>query len=135
MELTDQQWEQIRRYLPKQEPRPKGGRPRVADRPIMEGILWILRSGARWKDLPKEFPAYQTCHRRFQEWVALGCFQKALRGLGRSLVLSGAIDRSELFIDGSFSSAKKGHMRGKDQTRKGHENHGHFRRKRPASRG
>lgn len=112
MELTDQQWNRIRKYLPEVTPNPKGGRPRVPDRDVLEGILWVLRSGARWKDLPDQYPPYQTCHRRFQEWQKQGVFESILRGLGRSLLLKKEIDRRETFIDGSFSSAKKGHMCG-----------------------
>ncbi|MGE5444032.1 MAG: transposase, partial [Ignavibacteriales bacterium] len=43
------------------------GRPWRDNREVLNGILWILRSGARWKDLPERFPPYQTCHRRFQQ--------------------------------------------------------------------
>ena len=54
--LTGAQWEKIRPLLPKQPKQPSGGRPRREDRRVLEGILWILRSGARWQDLPDEFP-------------------------------------------------------------------------------
>lgn len=54
--LTDAQWEKIRPLLPKRPRRPQGGRPPANDRKVLEGILWILRSGARWCDLPDEFP-------------------------------------------------------------------------------
>jgi transposase len=54
--LTDAQWEKIRPLLPKRPPRPRGGRPPAPDRKVLEGILWILRSGPRWQDLPTSFP-------------------------------------------------------------------------------
>ena len=54
--LTDPQWEKIRPLLPKAPRHRHGGRPRAPDRQVLEGILWILRSGARWQDLPEEFP-------------------------------------------------------------------------------
>ena len=44
-----------------------GGRPPAPDRKVLEGILWILRSGARWQDLPEEFPSPSTCWRRLRE--------------------------------------------------------------------
>jgi len=53
--LTDAQWEKIRPLLPRPRSRRCGGRPRVSDRKVLEGILRILRSGARWQDLPEEF--------------------------------------------------------------------------------
>lgn len=58
--LTDAQWENIRPLLPKRPSRPRGCRPPANDRKVLEGILWILRSGARWQDLPDEFPSPAT---------------------------------------------------------------------------
>jgi transposase len=66
--LTDAQWEKIRPLLPKQPKRPRGGRPCAEDRKAREGILWILRSGARWQDWPEEFPHPSTCWRRLRDW-------------------------------------------------------------------
>ena len=66
MDLTDKQWEEIKGYLPKEEFREGGrGRPRQDARSVLNGVLWILRTGAPWKDLPDRYPPYQTCHRRF----------------------------------------------------------------------
>jgi len=53
---------------PKRRKRPQGGRPPADDRKVLEGILWILRSGARWCDLPVEFPSPSTCWRRLRDW-------------------------------------------------------------------
>jgi transposase len=55
--LTDAQWEKVQPLLPRPRSRQRGGRPRASDRKVLEGILWILRSGARWQDLPEEFPS------------------------------------------------------------------------------
>ncbi len=66
--LTDAQWEKIRSLLPKRPPPPRGGRLWADDRRVLEGILWILHSGARWQDLPEEFPSPLTCWRRLQDW-------------------------------------------------------------------
>jgi transposase len=74
----------------------------------VNAILWILRSGARWKDLPDKFPPYQTCHRRFQSWVKDGSLRKVPETLARDLESRGEIDLSECFIDGTFVVAKKG---------------------------
>ena len=52
-ELTDEQWSKIEPLIPKRKPSKKGGRKRVEDRRCFEGILWVLRSGARWKVLRK----------------------------------------------------------------------------------
>ena len=61
IELTDEQWARISKHLPKHPAEPKGGRPRADDRAVMEGILWVLRSGARWRDMPDRYPSYATC--------------------------------------------------------------------------
>ena len=108
-ELTDEQWALIEPLLPELPKRNDGkGRPWRENREIMTGILWILRSGARWKDLPDKFPPYQTCHRRFQAWVQDGSLRKVLEALAQDLETRGEIDLSECFIDGTFVIAKKG---------------------------
>ncbi len=68
MYLTDEQWKKIEPLIPKPPPRPKGGRPRKDNRLVFEGILWILKTGARWKDLPDKYPHPSTCWRRLKEW-------------------------------------------------------------------
>ena len=64
--------------------------------------------GAPWKDLPFRFQPYQTCHRRFQEWVKQGVWMEILTRLAVDLKRRGKIDLAETYLDGSFSSAKKG---------------------------
>lgn len=109
MELKDDQWKIIEPMFPRKKPRKDGkGRPATEYRSALEGILWILRSGARWKDLPREFPPYQTCHRWFQIWQRQGVMRKILRRLAEDLRDRGQLDLTETFIDGSFASAKKG---------------------------
>ena len=84
------------------------GRPHVDNRAILNGILWVLRSGARWKDLPERYPPYQTCHRRFQEWIDQGVFERMAQHLAAILIENEQLDLAECFIDGSFVEAKKG---------------------------
>ena len=109
MELTAAQWETLAPLLPAGKSGPgKRGRPPIENRPVLEGILWVLRTGARWKDLPKDFPPYQTFHRRFSGWVADGTWERVLKTLAEDLVQRGKLPLEETFIDGSFASAKKG---------------------------
>ncbi len=109
MELTNEQWKRIEPIILKTTPEkdPRGRKPKPA-RDVMNGILWILRTGAPWKDLPSRYPPYQTCHRRFQEWTERGTFQEILYELAKDLYERGKIDIREAFIDGSFAPAKKG---------------------------
>ena len=107
-ELTDEQWSLIEPLFEKTEAIQTRGRPARPAREVLNGVLWILRSGARWSDLPERFPPYQTCHRRFQAWVKDGRLKKVLEMLAQDLLERGKLDLSETFIDGTFASAKKG---------------------------
>jgi transposase len=109
MDLTDEQWTVVQPLIPVPAKRADGrGRPRIDDRKILNGILWIMRTGAQWMDMPDRYPSYQTCHRRFQEWVKAGAFEEMLKALANDLKERGDLDLSECFVDGSFVIAKKG---------------------------
>ncbi len=108
-ELTDEQWAVLAPLIPEPPRREdKRGRPWRDTREVINGVLWILRSGARWQDLPDRFAPYQTCHRRFQQWSRDGTLRVVLEALARDLAERGEIDLSECFIDGTFVVAKKG---------------------------
>lgn len=107
-ELTDEQWALIEPLFDKPPTVQTRGRPRRPEREVLNGVLWILRSGARWCDLPERFVPYQTCHRRFQEWVRDGRLKRVLETLAEDLRVRGQLDLSECFIDGTFVVAKKG---------------------------
>ena len=109
MDLTDEQWEVLKPIIPVPRRRPDGrGRPWRAPRTVLNGILWILRTGAQWKDLPSRYPPSQTCHRRFQHWVRSGVFERVLQALATDLRQRGQLDLSECVIDDTFMVAKKG---------------------------
>ena len=110
-ELTDEQWAILEPLIREPPRRADGrGRPWRPTRDALNGILWILRSGARWQDLPDRFPPYQTCHRRFQQWSRDGTLRAVLEALAHDLAERGEIDLSECFVDGTFVVAKKGGM-------------------------
>lgn len=67
-ELTDFEWTAISPFLPNK----SRGVPRVNDRRVLNGIFWILRSGAPWRDLPEGFGPYTTCYNRFVRWRMAG---------------------------------------------------------------
>jgi len=109
MELTDKQWEILHPLLPDPPQRKDGrGRPRRDNREILNAVLWILRTGAAWNDLPNRYPPYQTCHRRFKEWVDSQVFAQILHALAEDMKNRGGLDLEECFIDGMFVIAKKG---------------------------
>lgn len=71
--LTDEQWALLAPLIPEPPRRADGrGRPWGDRRDVLNGIRWVLRTGARWHDMPERYPPYQTCHRRFQQWVRNG---------------------------------------------------------------
>ena len=108
MDLTNEQWGLIAVLLPKPRVRRDGrGRPWRDPRDVVNGILWVLRTGAPWKDLPARYPSYSTCFRRFQKWSEDGTLKKVLRCLYKHLRASGVED-IEGFIDGTYAGAKKG---------------------------
>ena len=89
--IPDDLWMEVQSLLPP-EKRGMNGRPVVPFRKVLDGILFVLRTGCQWKALPAEYGSGSTCHRRFQEWVRIGVFQRlwvkllerydGLRGIG-----------------------------------------------------
>jgi transposase len=107
-ELTDEQWSRIASYLPETPASPNGGPKPKPPRPCFEGILWVLRTGARWKDMPDDFPSGSTCWRRLQAWDRSGAWERAWLAFVRQL---GEQDRAlweVVFADAMFVPAKKG---------------------------
>jgi transposase len=109
MDLTDEQWQVVETIIPPDRVRAdRRGRPWTDRRTVLNGILWILRTGAPWKDLPERYGAYQTVHRRFQNWVRSNVLEEVLLAVAQDLKDRGGLDLRECFIDGTFVPAKKG---------------------------
>ena len=106
--LSDEQWLLIADLFPQPKVSSRGGRPRVAPRPCLEGILWILHSGARWQDLPERYPSVATCWRRHRAWTDSGVFLEAWKRLLGKLDRLKGVNWEEAIGDGSFSRAKRG---------------------------
>ena len=111
-DLTDAQWAVVDALIPEPPRRKDGrGRPWKDRRAVLNGVLWVLRTGAPWAELPDSYPSYQTCHRRFQQWVRSGILRGVLEALAEDLYAQGRLDVREAFIDGSFAPAKNGALR------------------------
>src|ERR1700719_2451065 len=108
MDLTDPQWAFLEPLFRPKRRKDGRGRPWQDTRAVMNGVLWVLRTGAPWHDLPGRYPPYPTCHRRFQHWQRSWLLTRLLQTLAEDLRDRGKLDLSEAFIDASFSSAKKG---------------------------
>ena len=107
-ELTDEQWELLAEVLPEPKASAKGGPKPVPNRPVVEGILWVLRNGARWKALPEGYPSPSTCWRRLAEWEETGVWKEAWCCFLDVLEAKRRLHWEECFADGSFAPAKKG---------------------------
>ena len=107
-QLDDSQWLVIADLFPDPTPNPLGGRPPRLNRDCFEGILFVLLSGCRWKDLPKNLPSKSVCHQRFKLWVEQGVFQAAWQRLLKLKKALGQLDLATLIGDGTFAPAKKG---------------------------
>jgi transposase len=107
-ELTDGQWKKIEPLLPVVKRSKRGGRPPAEKRACLEGIIWVLRSGARWKDLPAKYPSPSTCWRRLRDWEEQDVWLDIWRRFLGELDEQGRLDWEETFADGSFATAKKG---------------------------
>lgn len=109
--LNDSQWFLIENLFPDPPITGRGGRPRVPPRACLEGILWVLQTGARWKDLPERYPSPATCWRRLNEWTQAGIWIEAWRRLLGHLDQFKQINWEEAIADGTFSPGKKGAQR------------------------
>jgi transposase len=107
-ELTEEQWEVVEPVLRPERRSDNRGRPWHDTRAVLNGVLWVLGTGAQWRELPEKYPPYQTCHRRFQQWVRSGKLEATLRLLARHLYERGKLNLEEAFVDATFASAKKG---------------------------
>jgi transposase len=74
-ELSDVEWEKLSRFLP----RSGTGRPRVNDRVVLNGIVWKLRTGSAWRDVPERYGSWQTLYTRFRRWARDGTFSRMLK--------------------------------------------------------
>lgn len=102
--LTDDEWELIFDEFPKQK---KTGRPRRDPRQIVDAILWILRTGSPWRDLPEEFGAWQTAWRLFDQWNSDGTLDAVLRKLQSAFVDIGEMDSELWCVDGTIVRAAR----------------------------
>ena len=106
--LTDAQWHLIAPLLP---PAARTGRPRADDRQTLDAILYVLFTGCRWNDLPREYAASSTAFRRLKQWQAQGVWERIRQTLLSTLEDQGKLDWQRGVIDGSFVRAKRGALR------------------------
>ena len=102
-EMSDQQWSKIQPLLPPQ--KSQTGRPAKDHRLIVNGILWILRTGAPWRDLPSRYGPWSTVSGRFYYWRKKGIWQAVLNALQIQADAEGKLNWDIHFVDGSVIRA------------------------------
>ncbi len=112
-ELTDDQWTRLEPLLPPQ--RPPTGKPNRDHRTIVNGMVWRLRTGAPWRDLPERYGPWETVYSRFRRWRQAGIWDRVLAAVQAEGDTAGALDWRLHFVDGSTvrahqhaAGAKKG---------------------------
>ena len=112
-DLTNMQWERLQPLLPPQ--KPKTGRPAVDHRRILHGILWILRTGAPWRDLPERYGPWRTVASRFYRWQRAGIWDQLLSAVQAQADTHGQLNWDLHALDGTMirahqhaAGAKKG---------------------------
>jgi transposase len=108
--LSDELWNEVISLLPAHKRNPRGGRPFKSDRQCLEGILYVLKTGCQWKQLPtcEGWPSGVTCWRRLRDWTASGVWPRLHRKLLDRLGFAGMIDAEHVVVDSESVRAKKG---------------------------
>jgi len=106
-ELTDQQWGRIEPMLPDRFHHGKAGHPFKGHRPLVNGILWILHTGAPWRDLPVRYGPWKTVSDRFYRWREDGTLTRIVTSLLDESDDKGFLDHDLWCIDGSNVRASR----------------------------
>ena len=102
-DLTNEQWERLHPLLPPQKPRT--GRPALDHRTVLNGILWVLRTGAPWRDLPERYGNWTTVYSRFQRWRKAGVWERILKDVQALVDQGGNVDWEIHFVDSTIVRA------------------------------
>jgi transposase len=108
--ITDDLWKMVEPLLPLEQPKPKGGRPRLSNRAVLTGILFVLKTGIPWEMLPPEMGcgSGMTCWRRLRDWQQAGVWERLHRTFLERLSLADQIDWSRASIDSGSVPAPGG---------------------------
>jgi transposase len=104
-DLTDAQWERVQPLFPDRYHKGQAGRPWNDHRPLVNGILWHLHTGAPWADTPDRYGPWKTVYDRFNRWRQDGTWAKILDTLLRQLDRAGLIDRDLWCLDATVNRA------------------------------
>jgi transposase len=118
-DMSDEEWQMVAPLLPELRPRSElRGRPLANTRAVLNGVLWVMYSGASWSTLPRKYPSYQTCHRRFKAWHDSGVLARVMQqlfGLASEGLYS--LMTSRMRVPSELPDGLGGHAVGIDPTR------------------
>lgn len=107
--VSDALWAEVVPLLPQHPASPKGGRPRTDDRKVFTCIVFVLKTGIAWEDLPLELGcSYKTCKRRLREWTEAGVWDRLFVQLLARLRALGRLDLADVLIDAGLIKAPLG---------------------------
>ena len=109
--VPDALWERINPILVRHDRPAKTGRPRIDPRAALDAIIFRMRSGCQWNQLPKEFPDDSSVHRTFQRWVERGVFDRIWKYLVEQCAELGGVDWNWQSADGAMGKARLGGTR------------------------
>jgi transposase len=115
-DLTDAQWRRLAALLPPE--KPWTGKPSKAHRTIIDGILWKLRTGAPWRDLPGRYGPWSTVYSRFWRWQRAGLWDRLFAAVQEQADAAGEVDWSVHFVDGTVIRAHQHAAGARGGTRK-----------------
>lgn len=108
--LPDALWDEISPFLPEPEaPSSEGGRTPIENRVVLRCILFVLKTGIAWEDLPLELGcSYKTCKRRMKEWTKAGVWQNFLNHTLSNLRAEDQLDLTDVLVDAGLVKAPLG---------------------------
>ena len=115
-ELSDAQWERLSPLLPPE--KPAVGKPNKDHRTIINGILWRLRTGAPWRDLPERYGPWSTVYSRFWRWREAGVWDRVFAAVQQEADAAGRVDWGVHFLDASVIRAHQHAAGAKGGTRR-----------------
>lgn len=107
-DIPDRLWRRIQPLLPREPPKPKGGRPRNDDRKVLAGIVYRMKTGCQWKAVPREFGSGSTCFDRMQLWTEMGIFRKIFEAMVKYYDGRRGVQLKWTSLDGAIVKAPKG---------------------------
>jgi transposase len=114
-EVSDAAWARLQPLLP---PRRAGGKRRKDDRPVIDGILWKLATGAPWRDLPERYGPWPSVYTRVRRWTRAGVWDRIFAAVQRQADAAGHVDWAVHFVDGTVIRAHQHAAGAKGGTRR-----------------